>query len=377
MFTAFRKGVEPLRYTARLPLKIPTSLPPIPDGVPEQPHPFTIPSDLEQLIAALQKPLLEKPDVQLPPFPEGTQSAHPFEGGSKAAHERISHLLRSCAASSYKDTRNGLLGTEFSTKLSAYLAHGCISARQVHATIMAWEDGNNEGKEDKGTAAIRFELLWRDYMRFCLEKYGTDFFELYGFGVGRRTEKHGVEWKIPSNKDPTTQSSFKRWLEGRTSTGLIDAAQRELLLTGYTSNRTRQNIASFLAKHLHIDWRLGAEWYESMLVDYDCASNWGNWAYVAGVGNDPREGGEGRVFNPVKQASDYDPHGDYIKAWVEETRGTEDIQCVWQPWKLPEYERKRKGIEEPLVRINWSVRGRGQGRGRGRGGKRGGAINHG
>lgn len=242
---------------------------------------------------------------------------------------------------------------------------------------MEWEDGNNGGKEDKGTAAIRFELLWRDYMRFCLEKYGTDFFELYGFGAGRRTEKHGVEWKTPSNKDPTTQSKFKRWLEGRTSTGLIDAAQRELLLTGYTSNRTRQNVASFLAKHLHIDWRLGAEWYESMLVDYDCASNWGNWAYVAGVGNDPREGGEGRVFNPVKQASDYDPHGDYIKAWVEETRGTEDIQCVWQPWKLPEYERKKKGIEEPLVRINWSVRGRGHGRGRGRGGKRGGAINHG
>lgn len=358
-----------MRGTARLPFKTSTSLPPIPESIPDQSRPFAIPSNLEKLIQVLQKPLLDKPDVRLPAFPVGTESAHSLEGGSKAAHERVGHLVQSGAASSYKNTRNGLLGTDFSTKLSAYLAHGCISARQIHATLLKWEDANNAGKEDKGTAAIRFELLWRDYMRYCLEKYGTDFFELYGFGSGRRTEKNGQgsEWKTPSSRDPATQEVFNRWLQGRTSTGLIDAAQRELLLTGYTSNRTRQNVASFLAKHLHIDWRLGAEWYESMLIDYDCASNWGNWAYVAGVGNDPREGGEGRVFNPVKQASDYDPQGEYIKAWVVETRGVDDIQCVWQPWKLPADERRKKCIGEPLVRINWNTRGGGRGRSRGRG----------
>ncbi len=90
---------------------------------------------------------------------------------------------------------------------------------------------------------------------------------------------------------------LQRFLRGTTGTGLIDASQRELLFTGYTSNRARQNVASYLAKHLGINWKLGAEWYESMLVDYDVSSNWGNWQYVAGVGNDPR--GEARVFNPI------------------------------------------------------------------------------
>jgi deoxyribodipyrimidine photo-lyase len=69
---------------------------------------------------------------------------------------------------------------------------------------------------------------------------------------------------------------------------------------------------------MNVDWRLGAEWYESRLVDYDFAINWGNWQYVAGVGNDPREG---RLFNPVKQAFDYNKKGEYIKTWVPELRG--------------------------------------------------------
>ena len=133
VFTTFRKGVEPLRSTARLPLKKPTKLPPLPEGIPQQPPPFATPSNLEECIEKLQKPLLEKPDVPVLPFPEGTQSAHPLKGGSKPAFDRLAHILKSSAASSYKDTRNGLLGIDFSTKLSAYLAHGCTSSRQIHA----------------------------------------------------------------------------------------------------------------------------------------------------------------------------------------------------------------------------------------------------
>ncbi|KAL5529735.1 hypothetical protein ACEPAG_5720 [Sanghuangporus baumii] len=351
VFTSFKKSVEPLRANAQEPIESIPSVPPLPIGIPPQTAPFSIPEALDDFIKALQKPLLEKPDVPLIIFPEGTESAHPFIGGSRAAHERISHLLSSGVASRYKETRNGLLGEDFSTKLSAYLAHGCISAAQIHSALKKWEDENNDGKENKGTAAIRFELLWRDYMHFCLEKYGTDFFQLYGFGRKGR-KMGGKEWRTPSSTDPGAQDAIGRWLAGRTSTGLIDAAQRELLLTGYMSNRARQNTASFLAGRLHIDWRLGAEWFESMLIDYDCASNWGNWAYVAGVGNDPREN---RLFNPVKQANDYDPEGEYIRAWVEEARGIEDVGCVWQLWKLHGEERKKRGIEDPLVKIEWST----------------------
>ncbi|EJD02416.1 cryptochrome, partial [Fomitiporia mediterranea MF3/22] len=335
VFTSFKKSVEPLRSNAGMPIQNIPSIPPIPNDIPAQLHPFIIPKTLDDLISALQQPLFNKPDIPLPAFPEGSFSAHPFKGGSTAARARLSHLISSDAVSTYKDTRNGLIGWDFSTKLSAYLAYGCISAGQVHAALKKWEDEFNDGQENKGTTAIRFELLWRDYMRLCLDKYGTDFFQLYGFG--KKGRKGGdVEWKIPS-ADPRAKEAFKRWLTGRTGTGLIDAAQRELLLTGYTSNRTRQNTASFLAARLRIDWRLGAEWFESMLIDYDCASNWGNWAYVAGVGNDPREN---RMFNPVKQANDYDPKGEYIRAWVEEARDVEDASCIWQLWKLPREEWK-------------------------------------
>merc|ERR1711939_716125 len=160
------------------------------------------------------------------------------------------------------------------------------------------------------------------------------------------------------------KSQIERFLNGTTGMGLIDASLREMYHTGYTSNRARQNVASFLAKHLKIDWRIGAEWYESMLVDYDLSSNWGNWQYVAGVGNDPR--GEARVFNPVKQACDYDPQGEYCKAWVEELRALEEPQEIFQPWKVSTEKRRKlelEGldmVERPLKKIDFIVGGRGR-----------------
>ena len=201
----------------------------------------------------------------------------------------------------YKDTRNGTLGEDFSTKLSAWLALGCVTARQTHQYLLNFEDGKTElgkgvqgyGKgESKGTAAVRFELLWRDYFRLATRKFGPRLFRIGGF-----KDDASYSWKSPQT-DKAVQTQVSRFLEGTTGTGFIDASMRELFLTGYTSNRLRQNVASFLAKHLGIDWRIGAEWYECMLTDYDLSSNWGNWQYTAGVGNDPREA---RVFNPVKQ----------------------------------------------------------------------------
>lgn len=146
--------------------------------------------------------------------------------------------------------------------------------------------------ENKGTAAVRFELLWRDYFRLVTRKFGPRLFRIEGF-----KNDTSYLWKYPQ-KDKEVQHTVQRFLEGTTGNGFIDASMRELFLTGYTSNRLRQNVASFLAKHLGIDWRIGAEWYESLLCDYDLSNNWGNWQYNAGVGNDPREA---RVFNPVKQ----------------------------------------------------------------------------
>ena len=409
VFTSFRKSVEPLRSRPRPSLPVPNSLPPLPADIPVQPSPFQIPDTRNDLISALLKPLSSSSLVKTPPsWPTDVSSAHPYKGGEDGGHDRIKHLIESGSMTNYKSSRNGLLGTDFSTKLAGWLALGCVSARQIHEYLLAFEDGSTElgekakgyGRgENAGTAAVRFELLWRDYMRLCTRKFGPRLFRVEGFRGDEATSwkylskadaKHMTSY-TKSSKDDTSASSqrselataVERFLEGRTGTGLIDASMRELFLTGYTSNRARQNVASFLSKHLGIDWRIGAEWYECMLVDYDVSSNWGNWQYVAGVGNDPRttDGGAtaGRKFNPVKQAFDYDDGGAYVRSWVPELRGLsadnkQALQNVFQAWKTPEAEKERLGlaglewVEKPLIRISF---GSGGGGGGGGGGGRG------
>ncbi|KAL8757448.1 MAG: hypothetical protein Q9199_002232, partial [Rusavskia elegans] len=360
VFTTYRKQVEPLREAPRRSLPAPKKLLPLPDTIPPQPAPFHIPETLEDIIAYLTKPLEPNLGLSNPPkYPPKAQSAHPFHGGETTGHERIKHLITSGHMTTYKDTRNGMLGLDFSTKLSAWLALGCITARQVHEYLIDFEEAKTDlgkgvhgyGKgENKGTAAVRFELLWRDYFRLATRKFGPRLFRIEGF-----KEDTSYSWKYPQ-KDPDVKHAVQRFLEGTTGNGFIDASMRELFLTGYTSNRLRQNVASFLAKHLGIDWRIGAEWYESLLCDYDLSNNWGNWQYNAGVGNDPREA---RVFNPVKQAHDYDPKGEYVKNWIEELRPLDDPQLLFQPWKIPDDQKKEMGLvgmewlEQPLKRIEF------------------------
>ena len=401
--------MEPLRAGPRKQLPTPQKLPPLPHYIPPQAAPFEIPDSLNGTINSLWKPLPKDMEFSgMPDMPPSVQSAHPFVGGSKAGHERVRHLIDSGAMSTYKDTRNGLLGLDFSTKLSAWLALGCISARQVHWMMMDFEEGKTDlgkdaqgyGKgENKGTAGVRFELLWRDYMRLCTRKFGSRLFYLDGYGHEKNAQAKFISSPFTQStekknkrgaNDDDTKAAIVRFVQGRTGTGLIDASQRELFLTGWTSNRARQNVASFLSKHLGIDWRIGAEWYEANLVDYDVSSNWGNWQYVAGVGNDPR--GEARVFNPVKQAVDYDTNGEYVRAWVPELRDVgrlgkssskfsneeqardslENLMGVFQAWRMPDEEKTRLGldgvewVERPLKRIDFSVNRRGGGSKRGK-----------
>ncbi len=116
------------------------------------------------------------------------------------------------------------------------------------------------------------------------------------------------EWKHDKAK-------FEAWINGKTGVPFIDANMKELQLTGFMSNRGRQNVASFLTKDLGIDWTWGATYFESQLIDYDVCNNWGNWNYVAGVGNDPRED---HYFNIETQVEKYDKNGDYVKLWLSE-----------------------------------------------------------
>lgn len=388
VFTTYRKSIEPLRTRPRATLPKPErgQLPPLPEAsnIPIQRLPFSIPTEYTALENAVLSPVRDfLPGI--PPYPEGAESAHPFSGGEKSAHERLRHLIKEGLIYSYKDTRNGLLGPAFSTKLSAFLSQGSITARQIHHELVKYEDGTDpeyehakgykEG-ENEGTIAVRFELLWRDYMRLCTKKFRHRLFRQEGFrdqDYANSSDAGGKKpkWKTP-NKEvalPDQQPSpeeiakiIQRFNAGTTGMGLIDASQRELLHTGYTSNRARQNVASFLTKHLGIDWRFGAEWYEMLLLDYDVSSNWANWQYVAGVGNDPR--GEARIFNPVKQAFDYDKEGAYVKTWLPEVKSLEKLENVFQVATTSPEDLEKAGLADnamvtnPVKRIEFLVDGK-------------------
>jgi deoxyribodipyrimidine photo-lyase len=130
---------------------------------------------------------------------------------------------------------------------------------------------------------------------------------------GRKMYRFKGLSRQPVLKPQHQVEKFTAWCTGNTGHDFIDAGMRELISTSYVSNRMRQNLASYLIHDLACDWRAGAAWFESKLIDYDVYSNQGNWLYLSGHGTDPRGV---RRFNPDKQAKDYDPEGVYRAMWL-------------------------------------------------------------
>ena len=125
-------------------------------------------------------------------------------------------------------------------------------------------------------------------------------------------QQSGIHAKI-DNLHQHDSEVFQTWKSGQTGNDFIDANMIELNQTGFMSNRGRQNVASYLCNNSKLDWRYGAAYFEQQLIDYDVCSNWGNWAYLAGVGNDPRGN---RIFNIEKQANDYDKTRVFRNLWL-------------------------------------------------------------
>lgn len=231
----------------------------------------------------------------------------PFRGGSDAAFDRIDHYFWSTQGlATYKETRNGLLGADYSSKLSPWLANGSISPREVYDEIWRFED---EVTKNESTYWLVFELLWRDYFRFVAMRHGRRLF----WKAGLKPREHWKGDVGPGASDNRAQRAFEAWKSGQTRDAFVNANMRELAATGFMSNRGRQNVASYLVHDLGVDWQWGAAHFEHHLIDYDPASNWANWAYIAGVGNDPRPN---RKFNTRSQAERYDPDGAYTKTWT-------------------------------------------------------------
>jgi deoxyribodipyrimidine photo-lyase len=238
-------------------------------------------------------------DLGFSTFETHPNTAFPFKGGENQAWKRIDqYFFESENLSVYKQTRNGLIGESYSSKLSAWLANGSISAKKIYWEVKEYEKqvGANED-----TYWLIFELIWRDFFKYISLKHGNKIFQLHG--ILNQT----YEWKFNSK-------AFRQWSEGNTREPFVNANMIELQKTGFMSNRGRQNVASFWAKEWEQDWRVAAAYFESMLIDYDVHSNYGNWIYNAGVGNDPRD----RKFNIKRQSEMYDPDKKYQKLWLDE-----------------------------------------------------------
>ncbi len=317
LFTNFRKSVEKKSSVAPC-CSPPIKLPQLPD------------IDLGEI------PQLSDLGLETPKF--DSRAVLQFKGGETAGLARLDNYIwsKNCLKD-YKKTRNGMLGADYSSKFSPWLALGCLSPRFIYEQVKEYEA---QRVKNDSTYWLIFELLWRDFFYFICAKHD--------FHVFRQSGLQGIA--IPWKEDWTR---FRLWQEGTTGFPLVDANMRELAATGFMSNRGRQNVASFLTKNLGINWQMGAEWFESLLIDYDVCSNWGNWNYTAGVGNDARGF---RYFNIPKQSRDYDPQGAYIRHWLPELTSIKG-NLIHEPGKLSAQDQKhfgvRLGVDYPRPVVNF------------------------
>jgi deoxyribodipyrimidine photo-lyase len=186
------------------------------------------------------------------------------------------------------------------SKLSPWISLGCISLRQVY-----WEITKHQQLNNTHYPGMLLDLLWRDYFRFMFKKHGPKFIAL----------------KDPSYDVPgdviSSNKLFERWEHGETGVPLVDAIMHELNATGYISNYNRQIVAVFLVKELNVDWKKGAAYFEEKLIDYSPASNWGNWAFIAGV-NDARESRYTVASLPITEQT---VKNSYIETWLQAFKG--------------------------------------------------------
>lgn len=217
------------------------------------------------------------------------------------------------------------------TFLSAHLHFTTISIREAYHMIL-----KKLGKDNN----LITELIWRDFYM----NISYFFPKILDGMIGKNNMSFREEYdNIPWNKD---KKDFKRWCDGLTGYPIVDACMNQLNKTGYMHNRGRMIVASFLTKHLLIDWRLGEKYFASKLVDYDCHSNNGGWQWSSGSGTDAQP--YFRIFNPWTQTKSYDPDSSYIKFWLPVFKNVDSKDIMkWDDIKI----RKKYNLNypEPIV----------------------------
>ncbi|KAH8811305.1 putative Deoxyribodipyrimidine photo-lyase [Xylogone sp. PMI_703] len=256
-----------------------------------------------------------------------------WPSGEEEAHQRLKNFARS-RIQEYHAHRD-FPAQDGTASISVYLASGALSARTAVRTA---RDHNTPKKLDGGHEGIETwisEVAWRDFYKhvLCHSPYIC-------MNKPFKIEYSNIEWEYD-------QDQFAAWCQGKTGYPLVDAAMRQLGSCGWMHNRCRMVVASFLAKDLLIDWRMGERYFMEHLIDGDFASNNGGWGFSASTGVDPQP--YFRIFNPILQSERFDPKGDYIRKWVPELSGIEG-KAIHDPYNRERgNEAQRNGYPKPIV----------------------------
>ncbi|MDT8305229.1 MAG: deoxyribodipyrimidine photo-lyase [Anaerolineae bacterium] len=260
----------------------------------------------------LQSPPAVIGDPLEPGTEENSASSELFPAGEAAALQRLEQFVQGGLAT-YGEQRNRL--DQLATScLSPYLRFGMLSPR--HAVVAALEALPGAAS---GARAWLDELIWRDFFTHVLHHFP------YVQHQSFREKYRSFRWR-------DDEIGLTAWQQGQTGYPVVDAAMRQLQETGWLPNRARMIAASFLSKHLLLDWRDGERWFRRQLLDGDLAANNGNWQWVAGTGTDAAP--YFRIFNPITQGKKHDPDGQYVRHWVPEL-ATVSTKFVHEPWQMP------------------------------------------
>jgi len=227
------------------------------------------------------------------------------EAGYDAARERFDQFL-TAGIESYNDTRDDMrravekpVGAV--SRLSPYLSGGMLGIREIWAAASE-RYKTATGRARKNIDKFRYELSWRE------QNYHLLYYNPELLTENYKDFPNRIEWRSDDDE-------LAAWKRGETGYPFVDAGMRQLNEEGYIHNRPRQIVASFLTKHLLVDWRAGARYFQKQLIDHDPANNYGNWQWIASTGTDSVDV---RIFDPISQASKYDDGATYIKEYVPE-----------------------------------------------------------
>lgn len=266
--------------------------------------------------------------IQSEPLPDSDIGE--LDAGESSAGERLGQFIANGRGLwKYGDERDRV-DSSTTSSLSPYIRFGMISAGSLVDTAGNLISKTTEPQHALSVQRWLDELIWREFFQSAIYHFPESNFQ------SLRPEFETIEWNEDSD-------DLEAWKLGQTGYPIVDAAMRQLESVGWIHNRLRMIVASFLVKHLLIDWRVGAQWFMKKLIDGDLAANTGGWQWIAGTGLDASP--YFRIFNPVLQGKKFDPNGTYVRTWIPEFDSVPD-NIVHSPW---EWTGRVSGYPMPVV----------------------------